>query len=101
MTRSQILYSPKSISQSQIENSVKAMKTISLYIKNGLVLQNDGLGIHSDKIWEASTTKNTLKYLKKFSPDLTNWPKYLRYVFLKKLSLGVHELNFLDFQIRV
>ena len=50
MTRSQILYSPKSISQSQIENSVKAMKTISLYIKNGLVLQNDGLGIHSDKI---------------------------------------------------
>jgi hypothetical protein len=40
--------------------------------KNGLVMQNHGLGIHSDK--------NTLKYLKTYSADLPNQPKYLEYL---------------------
>ena len=51
-------------------------------------MQNHGLGIHIDKIWADSTTKNTLIYLKTYSADLPNWPKYLGYL-KKKLSLGV------------
>ena len=42
---------PKSISQSKIENPVKYMKILAFCWKNGWVLQNHGLGIHSDKIW--------------------------------------------------
>ena len=52
--------------------------------KNGLVMQNYKLGIHRDKIWADSTTKNTLKYLKSYSADLPNQPKYIGY--FKKCS---------------
>ena len=33
-------------------------------------MQNYKLGIHRDKIWADSATKNTLKYLKSYSADL-------------------------------
>ena len=51
-------------------------------------MQNHRLGIHSDKIWADSTTKNTLKYHTTASADLPNRLKYLGYL-KKKLSLGV------------
>ena len=52
MARSQIIYSPSlAISQTQIENLVKCMKILAFCKKKiGLVLQNHGLRIHSDKI---------------------------------------------------
>ena len=43
-------------------------------------MQSQGLGIHSNKISEDSTTKNTLKYLKTYLAHLPNWSKYLRYL---------------------
>jgi hypothetical protein len=49
-------------------------------------MQNNRLGIHSDKIWADSTTQNTLKYLTTY---LANRPKYLGHS-KKKLSLDVH-----------
>ena len=52
-------------------------------------MQNHGLGIHSDKIWAASSTKNTLEHLKTYSADLPNRSKYLGYLKEKKLSMGV------------
>ena len=54
-------------------------------------LNNSKLQIHSDKIWADSSTQNTLKYLKTNSADLSDWPKYLRYL-KKKISLGVRSL---------
>ena len=38
--------------------------------KNGLLIQNLRLGIHSDKIWADSTTKNTLEYLTTYNTTI-------------------------------
>ena len=58
--------------------------------KNGLVMQNHKLqGIHSDKIWADSTTKNTLKCFKTYSTDLPKSANYLGY-YRKKSSSQVH-----------
>ena len=63
------------------------MKTFALCRKNGLVMQNHELGIHTNKIWADSTTKNTLKYLETYSADLSKWAKI--FGILKKISLRV------------
>ena len=56
--------------------------------KKGWVLQNHELGIHSDKLWADSDTKNTLEYLTTDSAP----PDQIAEIFVilkKKLSLGV------------
>ena len=50
---------PKSISQAQKENPLKCMKILGFCRQNGWVMQNHGIGKHSDKIWADFTTKNT------------------------------------------
>ena len=126
MTRSQILYSSKPLSQSQIENPVKCIKTLTFCRKNGLVMQNYGLGIHSDKIWAYSmynqkiplkTTKliwpicqlakifGIFKYLKKnhLVSVVRVWDSFIAHCFLdakfvcRKLHLHIWCRNFLTF----
>ena len=69
------------------------MKIIAFCRKNGLVMQNQGLGIHSDKIWADSSTKNTLKYrIPKILYNLLGQSAQLAkiyWIFEKKLSLGL------------
>ena len=52
-----------------MENPVKWMKTLTFCRKNGLVMQNHGLGIHRDKIW---ADNNNLKY-PKIPHNLFGW----------------------------
>ena len=42
-------------------------------------MENHWLGIHSGTIWTVTTSKNNQKYIKTYSVDLPNWPKYLGY----------------------
>ena len=76
------------------KNPVKCMKTLAFCKKNGWVMQNHQLGIQSDKIWENSTTQNTLKYLTTYCADPPNWPKYLGH--LKKKTSVVHVWGYLN-----
>ena len=56
-------------------------------------MQNNGLGIHSDKIWLLPKIP-CLRYLKTYSANLTSWPNNLVFLEKKKLSLGVVVRNF-------
>ena len=58
----------------------KINENLSFLNRNGWVLQNHRLGIHSNKIWADSTTQNTLEYLTTCLADLSNRPKYLGYL---------------------
>ena len=58
VTRSQILYSPKSYPNPKyLENPVKCMKTLAFCRKNGLVMQNHELGVHMTKFGQIMLTK--------------------------------------------
>ena len=83
MTRFPISLQPKTISQSQMENSVKCMKTSAFCRKKAQCKIRLGT---LDEIWTDSTNKNTLKHLKICLADLPN-----RQIgtLKKKLLLGV------------
>ena len=53
------------------------------------LMQNNRLGIHSDKIGANSNIQITLKYLTTYSADLPNGPKYFWICVKQKLSLGI------------
>ena len=71
-------------SKAQSHIPIPNRKFCKLYEHFSFFRKNHGLGIHSDKTWADTSTKNTLKYITTYSADLPNRLKYLGY--LKKTS---------------
>ena len=64
---------PKSTSQFQIESSVKCTEILSFCQKDGRVMQNHELRIHSDKMYAKSITGNTPNTPQFIQPICPNW----------------------------